>query len=116
MRVHQWSRMHDLSRLSDEVLASVERCAWDLHQVHDDFGAIDTDTHVKISTLLVDARADMERRGLQWETSVDTDRQDADESDPEDEDTDGMVREYTEARGIARAHDAHARLSPGDRI
>ncbi len=27
-----------------------------------------------------------------------------------------MVREYTEARGIARAHDAHARLSPGDRI
>jgi site-specific recombinase XerD len=28
----------------------------------------------------------------------------------------GMVREYTEARGIARAHDAHTRLSPGDRI
>jgi site-specific recombinase XerD len=27
-----------------------------------------------------------------------------------------MVREYTEARGIARAHDAHARLSPGDRL
>lgn len=27
-----------------------------------------------------------------------------------------MVREYTAARGIARAHDAHARLSPGDRI
>jgi integrase/recombinase XerD len=27
-----------------------------------------------------------------------------------------MVREYTEARGIARAHDAHGRLSPGDRI
>jgi site-specific recombinase XerD len=27
-----------------------------------------------------------------------------------------MVREYTEARGIARAHQAHARLSPGDRI
>jgi site-specific recombinase XerD len=27
-----------------------------------------------------------------------------------------MVREYTEARGIARAHNAHARLSPGDRI
>lgn len=27
-----------------------------------------------------------------------------------------MVREYTEARGIARAHDAHARLSPGDQI
>jgi integrase/recombinase XerD len=27
-----------------------------------------------------------------------------------------MVREYTEARGIARAHSAHARLSPGDRI
>jgi site-specific recombinase XerD len=27
-----------------------------------------------------------------------------------------MVREYTEARGIARAHDAHSRLSPGDRI
>jgi site-specific recombinase XerD len=27
-----------------------------------------------------------------------------------------MVREYTEARGIARAHDAHARLNPGDRI
>lgn len=27
-----------------------------------------------------------------------------------------MVREYTEARGIARAHDAHAHLSPGDRI
>ena len=27
-----------------------------------------------------------------------------------------MVREYTEARGIARAHDAHTRLSPGDRI
>jgi site-specific recombinase XerD len=27
-----------------------------------------------------------------------------------------MVREYTEARRIARAHDAHARLSPGDRI
>jgi len=27
-----------------------------------------------------------------------------------------MVREYTEARGIARAHDAHARLSPGDKI
>lgn len=27
-----------------------------------------------------------------------------------------MVREYTQARGIARAHNAHARLSPGDRI
>lgn len=27
-----------------------------------------------------------------------------------------MVREYTEARGIARAHDAHQRLSPGDKI
>lgn len=27
-----------------------------------------------------------------------------------------MVREYTEARGIARAHEAHKRLSPGDRI
>jgi site-specific recombinase XerD len=27
-----------------------------------------------------------------------------------------MVREYTEARGIAHAHDAHARLGPGDRI
>lgn len=27
-----------------------------------------------------------------------------------------MVREYTEARGIARAHNAHSRLSPGDRI
>ena len=27
-----------------------------------------------------------------------------------------IVREYTEARGIARAQDAHARLSPGDRI
>jgi site-specific recombinase XerD len=27
-----------------------------------------------------------------------------------------MVREYTEARGIARAHQAYARLSPGDRI
>ena len=27
-----------------------------------------------------------------------------------------MVRGYTEARGIARAHDAHVRLSPGDRI
>jgi hypothetical protein len=27
-----------------------------------------------------------------------------------------MVREYTEARGIARAHQAHARISPGDRI
>jgi site-specific recombinase XerD len=27
-----------------------------------------------------------------------------------------MVREYTEARGIARAHDAHARISPGDRL
>ncbi len=27
-----------------------------------------------------------------------------------------MVREYTEARGISRAHNAHARLSPGDRI
>jgi integrase/recombinase XerD len=27
-----------------------------------------------------------------------------------------MVREYTEARGIARAHRAHARISPGDRI
>jgi hypothetical protein len=27
-----------------------------------------------------------------------------------------MVREYTEARGIARAHSAHCRLSPGDRI
>jgi hypothetical protein len=27
-----------------------------------------------------------------------------------------MVREYTEARDIARAHDAHGRLSPGDRI
>ena len=27
-----------------------------------------------------------------------------------------MVREYTEQRGIARAHSAHARLSPGDRI
>ena len=27
-----------------------------------------------------------------------------------------MVREYTEARGVARAHNAHARLSPGDRI
>ena len=27
-----------------------------------------------------------------------------------------MVRDYTEARGIARAHQAHARLSPGDRI
>ncbi|MGP8000628.1 MAG: tyrosine-type recombinase/integrase [Streptosporangiaceae bacterium] len=27
-----------------------------------------------------------------------------------------MVREYTEARGAARAHQAHARLSPGDRI
>jgi hypothetical protein len=27
-----------------------------------------------------------------------------------------MVREYTEARGIARAHNAHVRLSPGDRI
>lgn len=27
-----------------------------------------------------------------------------------------MIREYTEARGIARAHDAHARLSPGDQI
>jgi site-specific recombinase XerD len=27
-----------------------------------------------------------------------------------------MVREYTEARGIARAHNVHARLSPGDRI
>jgi site-specific recombinase XerD len=27
-----------------------------------------------------------------------------------------MVREYTEARGIARAHQAHTRLSPGDRI
>jgi hypothetical protein len=26
------------------------------------------------------------------------------------------VREYTEARGIARAHQAYARLSPGDRI
>jgi len=27
-----------------------------------------------------------------------------------------MIREYTEARGVARAQDAHARLSPGDRI
>jgi hypothetical protein len=27
-----------------------------------------------------------------------------------------MMREYTEARGVARAHDAYARLSPGDRI
>jgi integrase/recombinase XerD len=27
-----------------------------------------------------------------------------------------IVREYTEAHGVARAHDAHARLSPGDRI
>jgi hypothetical protein len=27
-----------------------------------------------------------------------------------------MVREYSEARGIACAHNAHARLSPGDRI
>lgn len=27
-----------------------------------------------------------------------------------------MVREYTEARGVARAHQAHARFSPGDRI
>jgi site-specific recombinase XerC len=27
-----------------------------------------------------------------------------------------MVREYTEARGIARAHNAHARPGPGDRI
>jgi site-specific recombinase XerD len=27
-----------------------------------------------------------------------------------------MVREYTEARGVARAHQAHARLSPGDRL
>jgi hypothetical protein len=27
-----------------------------------------------------------------------------------------MVREYTEARGMARAYNAHARLSPGDRI
>jgi site-specific recombinase XerD len=27
-----------------------------------------------------------------------------------------MGREYTEACGVARAHDAHARLSPGDRI
>jgi site-specific recombinase XerD len=27
-----------------------------------------------------------------------------------------MVREYAEARGIARAHNAHARHSPGDRI
>jgi hypothetical protein len=25
-----------------------------------------------------------------------------------------MVREYTEARGIARVHNMHARLSPGD--
>jgi len=30
--------------------------------------------------------------------------------------THDMVREYTEARGISRAHSAHARLSPGDRI
>jgi integrase/recombinase XerD len=30
--------------------------------------------------------------------------------------THDMVREYTEARGIARAHDTHSRLSPGDRI
>jgi integrase len=28
----------------------------------------------------------------------------------------GMVREHTEQRGITRAHNAHARLSPGDRI
>ena len=27
-----------------------------------------------------------------------------------------MVREYTEARAIPRAHNAHARLSPGNRI
>jgi len=27
-----------------------------------------------------------------------------------------MVREYTEERGRARARQAHARLSPGDRI
>jgi integrase len=27
-----------------------------------------------------------------------------------------MVREYTEQRGVERAHNAHARLSPGDRI
>jgi integrase len=30
--------------------------------------------------------------------------------------THDVIREYTKARGIARAHDAHARLSPGDRI
>ena len=27
-----------------------------------------------------------------------------------------MVREYAEADGVAQAYDAHARLSPGDRI
>jgi site-specific recombinase XerD len=30
--------------------------------------------------------------------------------------THDVIREYTKARGIARAHDAHAWLSPGDRI
>jgi hypothetical protein len=29
---------------------------------------------------------------------------------------DDMVREYTEARGIARVHDAYGRISPEDRI
>jgi hypothetical protein len=56
--------MHELRRLPDDVLKRTEVCAWYLHQVHDKYGAIDLETHAKNSTLLVDVRAELERRGI----------------------------------------------------
>jgi hypothetical protein len=60
----RWSGIHELRCLPDDVLKRTEVCVWYLHQVHDKYGAIDQDTHVKNSALLADVRAELERRGI----------------------------------------------------
>jgi hypothetical protein len=56
--------VHELHKLTEAVLKRTEECTWYLHTVHDHYGVIDRETHVKVSTLLVDARAELERRGM----------------------------------------------------
>jgi hypothetical protein len=56
--------VHELHRLPDAVLKRAEQCATYLHQVHERHGAIDLETWVKNSTLVVDIHAEMESRGL----------------------------------------------------
>jgi hypothetical protein len=57
--------MHELHRLPDAVLVRLEECTAYEHHVHEKYGAIDLETWVKNSTLVVDIHAEMESRGLE---------------------------------------------------